>query len=60
MNIEAPWRELAWWMALKLVALFLLWFLFFSPPHRSTVNSETVGSRFALEGGTSVQKEKTP
>ena len=74
MSTEAPWRELTWWMALKLMALFLLWFLFFSPAHRSLVDSETAGHRFALdpatkaaargpqlshEGGTSAQKEKT-
>jgi hypothetical protein len=74
MSVEAPWRELTWWMALKLIALFLLWFLFFSPPHRSPVDGETTGRRFAVdpaakeatrgpqlphEGGTSAQKEKT-
>jgi hypothetical protein len=53
-------------MALKLAVLFLLWFLFFSPPHRSPVDSETTGRRFALDpianasSDTSVEKEKTP
>jgi hypothetical protein len=42
-------RELAWLLALKFVALFLLWFLFFSPSHRSAVNSETTRERFALD-----------
>jgi hypothetical protein len=52
-------------MALKLIALFLLWFLFFSPAHRSPVNGETTGRRFAVDpmgqaaGDVSVQKEKT-
>ncbi len=43
-----PWRELTWLLALKFVALYLLWFLFFSPSHRSVVDSETTGWRFAL------------
>jgi hypothetical protein len=74
MSVEAPWRELTWWMALKLIALFLLWLLFFSPPHRSPVNGERTSRRFALdpaakptarapqlphEGGTAATKEKT-
>jgi hypothetical protein len=74
MSVDTPWRELIWWMALKLMALFLLWFLFFSPAHRAAVDSATTGHRFALdpaakaaarvpqlphEGGTSAQKEKT-
>jgi hypothetical protein len=74
MSVEAPWRELTWWMVLKLIALFLLWFLFFSPPHRTQVDGETTGRRLALdpaakptaralrlphEGDRSAQKEKT-
>ncbi len=59
MTARAPWRELAWWMAMKLLALFLLWLLFFSPPHRSTVDSEATGNRFALDG-TILEKEKSP
>lgn len=61
-------------MVLKLIALFLLWLLFFSPPHRSPVDGERTGRRFALdpaakptarapqlphEGGTAATKEKT-
>jgi type VI protein secretion system component VasF len=46
---RALWRELTWLLALKFVALFVLWFLFFSPSHRSPVDSETTRRRFALD-----------
>jgi hypothetical protein len=70
---RAVWRELTWLLALKFIALFLLWSLFFSPSHRSPVDSETTRRRFALdvaakvaahdpqpsyEGATRTQKEK--
>ncbi|HYL72476.1 MAG TPA: hypothetical protein VEY89_14340 [Candidatus Dormibacteraeota bacterium] len=32
-------RELGWLLAAKLLALALLWWLFFSPPHRVAVDA---------------------
>ena len=48
-----PWRrtlrrELAWLMTLKLAALALLWWLFFSPPHHSPVDGREASRRFAV------------
>ena len=41
-------RELAWLMTLKIAALALLWWLFFSPPHHSRVDGEAASRRFAV------------
>jgi len=41
-------RELAWLMTLKVAALALLWWLFFSPPHPSAVDGEAASRRFAV------------
>ncbi|HEY0767970.1 MAG TPA: hypothetical protein VGD47_08425 [Steroidobacteraceae bacterium] len=41
-------RELAWLMWLKVAALALLWWLFFSPAHRSPVDQEAASRRFAV------------
>jgi len=48
-----PWRhtlrrELAWLMTLKVAALALLWWLFFSPPHHSRVDGREASRRFAV------------
>jgi uncharacterized membrane protein len=50
---EALWRrrlgrELAGLIALKLVALALLWWLFFSPAHRAAVDADAAGRRFGV------------
>jgi len=41
-------RELAWLMTLKVAALALLWWLFFSPPHHSAVDGEAASRRLAV------------
>jgi hypothetical protein len=41
-------RELTWLMTLKVAALALLWWLFFSPPHHSPVDREAASRRFAV------------
>jgi len=48
-----PWRrtlrrELAWLMTLKVAALALLWWLFFSPPHHSPVDGRAASRRFGM------------
>jgi type II secretory pathway component PulM len=41
-------RELAALIALKLVALALLWWLFFSPAHRTVVDADAAGRRLGM------------
>ena len=41
-------RELAGLIALKLVALALLWWLFFSPAHRTVVDADAAGRRLGM------------
>ena len=41
-------RELAWLLAVKFGALFLLWWLFFSPAHRQPIDGRAVGERLAV------------
>ena len=41
-------RELTRLIALKLVALALLWWLFFSPAHRTTVDADAAGRRLGM------------
>jgi hypothetical protein len=41
-------RELAGLIALKLVALALLWWLFFSPAHRTVVDADATGRRLGM------------
>lgn len=50
---QAPWRrrlsrELTGLIAIKLVALALLWWLFFSPAHRTTVDADAAGRRLGV------------
>ena len=50
---QTPWRrrlrrELAGLIALKLVALALLWWLFFSPAHHTVVDADAAGRRFGV------------
>jgi len=40
--------ELTGLIALKLVALALLWWLFFSPAHRTTVDADAAGRRLGM------------
>jgi hypothetical protein len=49
----APWRgalrrHLTLLVAVKLAALVLLWALFFSPAHRTAVDSDATGRRLAV------------
>jgi hypothetical protein len=41
-------REVAGLIALKLVALALLWWLFFSPAHRTLVDADAAGRRLGV------------
>jgi type II secretory pathway component PulM len=41
-------RELAGLIALKLIALALLWWLFFSPAHRTMVDADAAGRRLGV------------
>lgn len=41
-------RELTGLLALKVAALALLWWLFFSPPHRITVDDEAASRRLGV------------
>ena len=41
-------RELTGVIALKLVALALLWWLFFSPAHRTRVDADAAGRRLGV------------
>jgi len=50
---EALWRrrlsgELAVLIAVKFAALALLWWLFFSPPHRTAVDPEAASQRLGV------------
>jgi len=50
---EALWRrrlsgELAVLIAVKFAALALLWWLFFSPPHRTPVDAESASHRLGV------------
>jgi len=40
--------EIAWILAFKVAALWLLWALFFAPGHRHAVGSEATSRRFAV------------
>jgi hypothetical protein len=42
-------RELTWLVLLKIAALALLWWLFFSPVHRTGVDGHAAGQHFGLE-----------
>jgi hypothetical protein len=42
-------RDLAWLMAVKLAALALLWWLFFSPAHRTAVDGAATGRQLGIE-----------
>jgi hypothetical protein len=59
---EALWRrrlsgELAVLIAVKFAALALLWWLFFSPPHRTAVDPEAASQRL---GVTDVRARELP
>jgi type II secretory pathway component PulM len=41
-------RELTWLLALKAAALILLWWLFFSPAHRTPVDAAAALRRLAV------------
>ena len=50
---QSLWRrrlsgEVAGLIALKLVALALLWWLFFSPAHRTVVDADAAGRRLGM------------
>jgi hypothetical protein len=52
-----PWRRalrrhLTTLLVIKVLALAVLWALFFSPVHRTAVDSQAVGRHLAAQGGT--------
>jgi hypothetical protein len=50
-------RELAWLVLAKLVALALLWFLFFTPENRPHVNGAATSQRLGIDRtGTDTQE----
>ena len=51
---SADWRRrlrrgIGWALFAKLIALILLWTLFFSPAHRLDVTAESVDAQFVIE-----------
>jgi len=44
-------REIAWLLLGKLIALIVLWSLFFSPSHRHRIDGAMTADRFALKPG---------
>ena len=51
-------RELSWLMALKVVALALLWWLFFS--HRTPVDGQAESRQLALTSGAASMAPQAP
>jgi hypothetical protein len=54
---SVPWRRalrrhLTTLLVIKVLALAVLWALFFSPVHRTAVDSQAVGRHLAAQGGT--------
>jgi type II secretory pathway component PulM len=52
-------RELVALIALKFAALALLWWLFFSPAHRTAVDADAAGRRIGV-AGTAARTETAP
>lgn len=48
-------REIALLLAIKALALALIWYLFFSPAHRLPVDGDVTGQRFGLAASSNVQ-----
>jgi len=60
---EADWRRglkrrLAWLLAIKFAALMLMWYLFFSPPHRQHIDGEAASERLAVSPGMNTWDKK--
>ena len=53
-------REISWLLALKVAALALLWWLFFSPVHRTAVEAQAESRRLALTGATAFEAVPAP
>ena len=53
-------RELAWLTTLKVAALALLWWLFFSAAHHSPVDREAASRRFAVTPSAVIAPTSTP
>jgi hypothetical protein len=53
-------RELAWLMTLKVAALALLWWLFFSASHHSPVDGEAASRRFAVTPSALIAPTSSP
>ncbi len=41
-------RGMVWLLTIKFAALILLWWLFFSPPHRQHIGGEAASERLAV------------
>ena len=44
-------RKIGWLLLAKLIALILLWHMFFSPEHRVEVTQSRMDAQLALEAG---------
>jgi hypothetical protein len=53
-------RELTWLMTLKVAALALLWWLFFSPSQHSRVDGEAASRRFAVTPSAGIAPTSNP
>ena len=53
-------RELAWLTTLKVAALALLWWLFFSAAHHSRVDGEAASRRFAVTPSAVIAPTSSP
>jgi ferric-dicitrate binding protein FerR (iron transport regulator) len=61
----SPWRratarELAWLVLIKLAALTLLWWLFFSGAHRTPVDDAAAGRQLGVDGPVAAPGGATP
>jgi type II secretory pathway component PulM len=52
-------REVAGLIALKLAALALLWWLFFSPAHRTLVDADAAGRRLGMPQAATLNEART-
>jgi hypothetical protein len=60
---EADWRRsmrrgMMWLLTIKFAALILLWWLFFSPPHRQHIDGKAASEHLEVVPGMSVSGTK--
>jgi hypothetical protein len=53
-------RELGWLLAAKLIALLLLWWLFFSPAHRVVVDVSAAMRQLGVSAASAAHHDGTP